>query len=293
MLELEEWGAVFDRTKEGLICQRNFGGHRYPRLAHVGDRTGLELIRSLQDHGIHQGIDFLMEATAIALLKDGERIAGVAAYFRDTGRFRAAPLQGRDHGDRRRRRAHGRVTQQLVGVHRRRLRARLRRRRRADGPGVHAVPSDRHGVAALGARHARHRRRARRRRHLAEQQGRTLHVQLHPGEVRRGDREHRGGGAALARRRQERAPPARAADARRGRARDHRRGQGRPRLAARRRVPRHRLAAPARVHQAASCRRCITSSRSWPRSTSPRSRWKSARRCTTSWAASASTPTRR
>ena len=85
--ELEEWGAVFDRTKEGLISQRNFGGHRYPRLAHVGDRTGLELIRTLQDHGVHQGIDFHMECTAIRLLKDGHRVAGVLAYFRETGRF--------------------------------------------------------------------------------------------------------------------------------------------------------------------------------------------------------------
>ncbi len=85
--ELEDWGAVFDRTKDGLINQRNFGGHRYPRLAHVGDRTGLELIRSLQDHGIHQGIDFHMECTALELLKDGDRIAGVAAYWRETGRF--------------------------------------------------------------------------------------------------------------------------------------------------------------------------------------------------------------
>jgi succinate dehydrogenase / fumarate reductase flavoprotein subunit len=85
--ELEEWGAVFDRTKDGLISQRNFGGHRYPRLAHVGDRTGLELIRSLQDHGIHQGISFHMECTALELLKDGDRIAGVLCYWRETGRF--------------------------------------------------------------------------------------------------------------------------------------------------------------------------------------------------------------
>jgi succinate dehydrogenase / fumarate reductase, flavoprotein subunit len=85
--ELEEWGAVFDRTKDGLISQRNFGGHRYPRLAHVGDRTGLELIRSLQDHGVHQGIKFHMECTALELLKDGDRIAGVLAYWRETGRF--------------------------------------------------------------------------------------------------------------------------------------------------------------------------------------------------------------
>ena len=85
--ELEEWGAVFDRTKDGLISQRNFGGHRYPRLAHVGDRTGLELIRTLQDHGVHRGITFHMECTALQLLKDGEKIAGVLAYFRETGRF--------------------------------------------------------------------------------------------------------------------------------------------------------------------------------------------------------------
>ncbi len=85
--ELQEWGAVFDRTKDGLINQRNFGGHRYPRLAHVGDRTGLELIRSLQDHGVHQGIKMHMECTALSLLLDGGRVAGVAAYWRDTGRF--------------------------------------------------------------------------------------------------------------------------------------------------------------------------------------------------------------
>jgi succinate dehydrogenase / fumarate reductase flavoprotein subunit len=85
--ELEEWGAVFDRTKDGLISQRNFGGHRYPRLAHVGDRTGLELIRTLQDHGIHQGFAVHMECTALELLRDGERIAGLAAYWRDNGRL--------------------------------------------------------------------------------------------------------------------------------------------------------------------------------------------------------------
>ena len=72
--ELEAWGAVFDRTKDGRILQRNFGGHRYPRLAHVGDRTGLEMIRTLQDHGIHQGIDVHMEYTVLTLLKDGDRV---------------------------------------------------------------------------------------------------------------------------------------------------------------------------------------------------------------------------
>ncbi len=85
--ELEEWGAVFDRTQQGLISQRNFGGHRYPRLAHVGDRTGLEIIRTLQDHGIHQGFKVYMECTALELLLDGGRIAGLLAYYRETGRF--------------------------------------------------------------------------------------------------------------------------------------------------------------------------------------------------------------
>ena len=85
--QLEAWGAVFDRTKEGLINQRNFGGHRYPRLAHVGDRTGLELIRTLQDHGIHQGFDVHMECTVLDILKDGDRVAGLVGYWRETGRF--------------------------------------------------------------------------------------------------------------------------------------------------------------------------------------------------------------
>ncbi len=86
--ELEAWGAVFDRTKDGRILQRNFGGHRYPRLAHVGDRTGLEMIRTLQDHGIHQGIQVHMEHTILSLLKDGERIAGAFGYERERGRFK-------------------------------------------------------------------------------------------------------------------------------------------------------------------------------------------------------------
>jgi succinate dehydrogenase / fumarate reductase flavoprotein subunit len=85
--ELEAWGAVFDRTPDGRILQRNFGGHRYPRLAHVGDRTGLEMIRTLQDHGIHQGIDVYMECAVTRLIKDGDRVAGALAYYRDRGRF--------------------------------------------------------------------------------------------------------------------------------------------------------------------------------------------------------------
>jgi succinate dehydrogenase / fumarate reductase flavoprotein subunit len=86
--ELEAWGAVFDRTKDGKILQRNFGGHRYARLAHVGDRTGLELIRTLQDHGIHQGITVHMEWTIVTLLKDGDRVVGALGYDRERGRFK-------------------------------------------------------------------------------------------------------------------------------------------------------------------------------------------------------------
>src|SRR4051812_17758024 len=89
VLELEAWGALFDRTPDGKVLQRNFGGHRYPRLAHVGDRTGLEMIRTLQDHGIHQGIEVYMEQTVITLLKEGERISGALSYDRERGRFRA------------------------------------------------------------------------------------------------------------------------------------------------------------------------------------------------------------
>jgi len=87
VLELERWGALFDRTEDGRILQRDFGGHRYSRLAHVGDRTGLELIRTLQQHAVHLGIDVFMECTVAQLLKDGERVCGAFAYRRDTGTF--------------------------------------------------------------------------------------------------------------------------------------------------------------------------------------------------------------
>ncbi|MBM3220576.1 MAG: fumarate reductase/succinate dehydrogenase flavoprotein subunit [Candidatus Rokubacteria bacterium] len=87
VLELERWGALFDRTKDGLISQRDFGGHRYARLAHVGDRTGLEMIRTLQYHGIHQGIDVYMECKIERLTKDGDRVSGAFGYWRNSGEF--------------------------------------------------------------------------------------------------------------------------------------------------------------------------------------------------------------
>jgi succinate dehydrogenase / fumarate reductase flavoprotein subunit len=91
--ELEAWGAVFDRTAQGKILQRNFGGHKYPRLAHVGDRTGLEMIRTLQDHGVHQGIDVHMECVVLTLLKDGDRVVGAFGYDRERGRFHLYPAR--------------------------------------------------------------------------------------------------------------------------------------------------------------------------------------------------------
>jgi succinate dehydrogenase / fumarate reductase flavoprotein subunit len=86
--ELEAWGALFDRTADGRILQRNFGGHKYPRLAHVGDRTGLEMIRTLQDHSIHQGIDVHMECTVLQLFTDGGQVTAALGYDRERGRFR-------------------------------------------------------------------------------------------------------------------------------------------------------------------------------------------------------------
>ncbi|MEA2661376.1 MAG: succinate dehydrogenase / fumarate reductase, flavoprotein subunit [Chloroflexota bacterium] len=87
VLELEEWGALFDRTKDGLILQRDFGGHRYARLAHVGDRTGLEMIRILQQHAVHKGLDVYMECNLQRLLLDGGKVAGAFGYWRDSGKF--------------------------------------------------------------------------------------------------------------------------------------------------------------------------------------------------------------
>ena len=85
--ELEQWGALFDRTTDGNILQRAFGGHTFKRLCHVGDRTGLEMIRTLQDRGVNLGIDVYMECAITRLLKDGERVAGAFGYWRETGRF--------------------------------------------------------------------------------------------------------------------------------------------------------------------------------------------------------------
>ncbi len=187
--ELEEWGAVFDRTKDGLISQRNFGGHRYPRLAHVGDRTGLELIRTLQDKGVHSGITLHMELSALQILKDGDRVAGVLGYWRETGRFvifrTKAVILATGGGGRA-----WRVTSNSWEY-------------TGDGTAMafHAGAElmdieftqfhpDGHGLAAFRARHAGDRRRARRRRRASQQRGQALHVRQHSRALRVGDGGH-------------------------------------------------------------------------------------------------------
>src|SRR5579863_8782064 len=87
VLELEQYGAVFDRTPEGLIAERPFGGHKYRRLNHVGDRTGLELIRTLQDKAVGVGMKVHMEVTCTRLLQDGDRVVGAFGYYRESGKF--------------------------------------------------------------------------------------------------------------------------------------------------------------------------------------------------------------
>ena len=238
--ELEAWGAVFDRTADGRILQRNFGGHRYPRLAHVGDRTGLEMIRTLQDYGVHRGIDVYMEHTIITLLTDGGRVAGALGYDRERGRFkvfRAKATVMATGGLGRAYRDH----EQQLGIHGRRVRARVRRRRGASGHGVRPVPSDRHGLAAKRPGDPGDRRRARRRRRPAQQGRPTVHVRRHPGQLQEPDRERRGRRLAVHAGRQVRSASARAAHPRSRRALHRARDQRGPWQPARRRIPRHRV----------------------------------------------------
>ena len=167
--ELETYGALFDRTKDGRISQRNFGGHTYPRLAHVGDRTGLEIIRTLQQKivslqqedkaelGDYEArIKVFHECAITDLIKDGDKIAGrVRLLARDR---QVHPVRGAGRGAGHRR--HRQVVQgvvELLGVHRRRSRPGAAGRLVADQHGVHPVPPDRDGLAAVGQGHPRHR----------------------------------------------------------------------------------------------------------------------------------------
>src|SRR5262249_32779354 len=235
--ELEAWGAVFDRTPDGRILQRNFGGHKFPRLAHLGDRTGLELIRPLQDYGILKGLSVYMERTVIKLLLDGGRVAGAFAYYRDRGRFavfraKAVVLAtggiGKAYkitsnsweytGD-----GHtlaydaGAELQDMEFV-------------QFHPTGMIWPPSVQGILVTEGARGGRN---------PAQQQGRAVHVPGHPGRVQEPDGERPGGRRALLPGRQARSPPRRVADARPCGALHPARGARRPRQPARRRLPRH------------------------------------------------------
>ena len=220
---------MFDRTKDGRILQRNFGGHRYPRLAHVGDRTGLEMIRTLQDHGVHRGIDVYMEHTVVALLTDSGRVSGALAYDRERGRFKVFRAKA--------------IVMATGGLGRAFRITSNSWEYTGDG---YALAYD--AGAALQdlefiqfhptgmvwppsvQRHPRHRRRARRGRRPAEQGGPPVHVRRHPGQLQEPDGQGRRRRLALHAGRQDRQPSARAADARPRRALHQPRGEGRPRI---------------------------------------------------------------
>ena len=190
--ELEAWGAVFDRTSDGRILQRNFGGHKYPRLAHVGDRTGLEIIRTLQDFAVHQPIDVHMECTIVSLLKDGNRISGALGYeaalvlidaIRRAGKNDPTAIRDAIAATKDVQRH-----EQQLGIHRRWPRARLQCGCGAAGHGVRAVSSDRNGVAAECEGDTRDRRRTGRRRYTRESRRSSLHVRRHSRELSHPDR---------------------------------------------------------------------------------------------------------
>ncbi len=177
--ELEYWGAVFDRTADGRILQRPFGGHSHPRLAHVGDRTGLEMIRTLQDRAVALGIQVYMECTITRLVTGHAGVSGAVGYWRTTGQPDHLPGQGRGPGDRRHRQG-VRDHLELVGVQRRWPGACVRGRSRADGHGVRPVPPDRDGLAARRPGSAGDRGGPRRRRDPAQQGRPAVHVDVPP-----------------------------------------------------------------------------------------------------------------
>ena len=293
--ELETYGALFDRTKDGKISQRNFGGHEYPRLAHVGDRTGLELIRTLQQKIVSlQQEDFKATGDYEATCRSSPRARSPSCSSTDGD---GSPARSATSASRpvrpasRRRRScwppaasasRYKVTSNSWEYTGDGHALALRAGRDADQHGVPAVPPDRHGLAAVGEGDPRHRVGPRRRRRAAQLRGQAVHVRLRPGRVpRRSTRTTEEEARPLVHRPGQQPAPARAAAPRRGRPGDQLRGQGRPRAA---RTAACSSTSPpgGRPRRSSSgCRRCTTSSRSWPTSTSPRSRWRSARPATT------------
>ena len=237
---------------DGLISQRDFGGHRYARLAHVGDRTGLELIRTLQQRTVALGIDVYMECTVTRLLdRTTTGITGAFGYWRESGRFvawQAPSVVLATGGIGKSYKVTSNSWEYTGDGHSLALQAGATL---VNMEFVQFHPTG-HGLAAVGARDPGDRERPRRRRHPEELGGQPLHVRLHPRLLPQGDGGDRGRGRPLVRRQEEQPAPARAAPPRRGRPRDQQRGEGRPRHPARRRLPRHRLAPVGGVHPQAA-----------------------------------------
>ncbi len=198
--ELERWGALFDRTKDGRITQRDFGGHRYARLAHVGDRTGLELIRTLQQKVVSMGTDVFMECKILRLLPDAEgRISGAVGYMRPTGEMvlftaKAFVLATGSIGKSWKYTSNS--WESVGDGHAMAIWA------GADVIDMECVQFHPTGMVwpLVGARHPRHRGRARRRRRAAQLRGQALHVQLRGRHVPGRDGGDRGRGRRLVRR---------------------------------------------------------------------------------------------
>ena len=254
VLELEEWGALFDRTKDGRILQRDFGGHRYARLAHVGDRTGLEMIRTLQQHAVaprHRRLHGVHRPPAAARTASGS--AGAVGYWRESGQFVVfkAPAVVLATG------GIGKIVQdhvELVGVHRGRSRDGATGGRRpastwSSSSSIRPAWSGRRACAASSSPRA-----------CAATAGRSgtraasaSCSDYIPDFFRAETADNEAEADRLVRGQEEQPPDARPPAARRGRAGDQRRGQGGPRQPARRRLPRHRHAPLRRLHPASAC----------------------------------------
>ena len=292
--ELETYGALFDRTKDGKISQRNFGGHEYPRLAHVGDRTGLELIRTLQQKIVSlQQEDFaesgdyearirvFAECTITELIaRRTGAIAGAFGYYRESGEFvlfEAPAVVLATGGVGKSYKVTSNSWEYTGDGHALALRAGstlINMEFLQFHPTGMVWPPSVKGILVTesvrgdgGV--------------LQELRGQAVHVRLRPRRVPQAVRGDRGGGRPLVHRPGQQPAPARAAAPRRGRPRDQLRGQGRPGHPGRRRASSTSTSRRRPRSSSSACRRCTTSSRNWPTSTSPSSPWRSARPATT------------
>ena len=292
--ELEDWGALFDRTKDGLILQRDFGGHRFARLAHIGDRTGLELIRTLQQKAVADGIEVFMEVKVLRLLHDADGVvSGVVGYWRPSGEFVVFTAKA-----------------VVMATGRRRARAGCTPPTRGSPPGDgHAMslwagadlidmeavqfhptgmvwPLSVRGILVTeGVRGDGG--------VLRNSEGQPVHVRLHPTDVRGGDGRLGGRSRQVVRRPLGRSPAAGAPPPRRGGPVDQQRGQGRPGKPPRRRLPRHRHPPDGRGHPPPSPLHVPPVQGAGRGGHHRRGHGGGARPATTSWVGSGWTPTRR